>query len=143
MPTTPAAVARRLWASATPDDTPPEELAAAVDRICSHLRTGLGRWIGAEGYHSLLDQSLGRVRSTHAVLRSIGCMGNEQTAILAAIQRHGSGVVMAAMVDLVAMLVELLGQIIGEEMAVRLVEQAGLPSSRAGVGSGSDGGQRG
>lgn len=143
MPTTATTVARRLWARATPDDTPPEALAAAVDRICSHLRTGLGRWIGAEGYHSLLDQALGRVRQTHMVLRGFGCMGDEQPAILAAIQKHGADAVLAAMVDLVAMLVELLGQIIGEEMAVRLVEQAGLPSSRAGVGTGTEGGHRG
>ncbi len=143
MLTTAAAVARRLWASAVPDDSAPDVLAAAADRICSQLRTGLGRWIGAEGYHSLLDQALGRVRPTHAVLRGFGCMGNEQAAILAAIQRYGPDVVLAAMVDLVAMLVELLGQIIGEEMAVRLVEQAGLPSSRAGVGTGTEGGRRG
>lgn len=143
MPTTAAAVARRLWASAATEDSAPDVLAAAVDRICSHLRTGLGRWIGAEGYHSLLDQALGRVRPAHGVLRGFGCMGNEQAAILTAIQRYGSDAVLAAMVDLVAMLVELLGQIIGEEMAVRLVEQAGLPSSRAGVGTGTEGGRRG
>ena len=43
---------------------------------------------------------------------------------------HSAAEVAAGMVALVAALIELLGRIIGEEMAVRLVEQTGIPSPR-------------
>jgi hypothetical protein len=51
--------------------------------------------------------------------------------ITAAVRAHGAGEVAAGLVASMAALIELLGRIIGEEMAVRLVEQVGMPSPRA------------
>jgi len=50
--------------------------------------------------------------------------------ITAAVRTHGAADVAAGMVALVAGLVELLGRIIGEDMALRLVEQTGVQTHR-------------
>ena len=50
--------------------------------------------------------------------------------LTAAVRTHGATEVAAGMVALVAGLGELLGRIIGEEMALRLVEQTSMPTSR-------------
>jgi hypothetical protein len=51
--------------------------------------------------------------------------------------------VAAGLVALVTALIELLGRIIGEEMAVRLVEQIGIPSAPGVVSTEPEGGRDG
>ena len=50
--------------------------------------------------------------------------------IAAAVRAHGAAEVAAGMVALVATLIDLLGRIIGEEMAVRLVEETACRLAR-------------
>jgi len=123
-------VARVLWARAAGDTESPEEVAAAVERTCIQLRAGLGRWIGAMGYRTLLDRALVLARAEHPALGSLSCYGGDEAMITAAVRAHGAAEVAAGMVALVAGLVELLGRIIGEEMALRLVEQTGMQTGR-------------
>ncbi len=137
------AVARRLWAHAGPDGPAPASPTSGVDRVFTNLHSGLGRWIGSEGYRTLLDQALERARPEHPAIRGFGCLGADEKAIQAATTRYGANAVVAGMVAVVSTLIDSLGQIIGEEMAVRLVEQAGLPSPRGGVGASAEGGRRG
>jgi len=133
-------VARRLWARAAGDTSVPEEIAAAAERMCTQLRAELGRWIGAEGYRALLDRALGLARAEHPALGDFSCLGGDEPGTIAAVRAHGAGGVTAGVVELVAALMELLGRIIGEEMAVRLVEQIGTPSRRGVVSTETDGG---
>ena len=120
------AVARRLWARAAGDTNSPEAVAAAAERTCTHLYTGLGRWIGTMGYRTLLDRALGLARAEHPALAGLACLGGDPPVTTATQPAHSAAEVAAGMVALVAALVELLGRIIGEEMAVRLVEQTGM-----------------
>ena len=122
--------ARLLWERVASDTESPEEVAAAVERTCIQLRAGLGRWIGAMGYRALLDRALVLVRAEHPALGSLSCHGGDEQMIAAAVRTHGAAEVAAGMVALVAGLVELLGRIIGEEMALRLVEQTGVQTDR-------------
>ena len=141
MTSTPAAAtdaARRLWALAAGDGDASEEVAAAADRMCAQLRVGLGRWIGAEGYRALLDRALGLARAEHPALGGLSCLGGDG-AIMAAVRAHGASEVAAGLVASVAALIELLGRIIGEEMAMRLVEQVGMPSPRGVVSTEPEG----
>lgn len=143
---TPAAAtdaARRLWARAAGDTGAPEEVAAAAERICTQLRAGLGRWIGAAGYRALLDRALGLAREEHPALAGFSCLGGEEPVTTAAVRAQGAGEVAAGLVALVAALIELLSRIVGEEMAVRLVEQIGIPSPRGTVSSETGGGRDG
>jgi len=131
--------ARGLWARAAGSAGAPEEIAVAAERLCTGLRAGLGRWIGAEGYRALLDRALGLVRAKHPVLDGLSCLGGDEPLTAAAVRAHGAAEVAAGMEALVAALIELLGRIIGEDMAVRLVEQAAMPSPRGLVSDAREG----
>lgn len=67
----PSDAAERLWARVAGDTILPEDLIAPAERICAQLRTGLGRWIGADGYRALLDRAISQTRAAHPVLDSL------------------------------------------------------------------------
>lgn len=143
-PKSPAAteVARRVWASDAADVSAPEEATAAADRVCAQLRTGLARWVGSDGYRVLLDRALERVRVEHPALNNVSCVGGNEPEMVAAVQAHGAAGVAAGIMTLVVTMIELLGRIVGEEMAAELVKQAGTASPRRaepGIGGGLDG----
>lgn len=135
--------AGRLWAQAAGDSTNPGEVAAAAEQVCGLLRVDLERWIGAEGYQALLDRALVLTRVDHPALTGLTCLGQDGAAMAAAVKRHGADEMVAALVALVAALIGLLGRIIGEEMAVQLVDQLSIPSPRGIVSSKSTGGRDG
>jgi hypothetical protein len=135
--------AQRLWARAAGDSSAAEEIAAAAERMCNELRAGLGRWIGADGYRTLLDRALGLARAEHPALGGFAGLGGDEPLTTEAVRAQGAALVAAGFVAMVAALVELLGRIIGEDMAVRLVDQIGTSSPRGVVstetGRGHDG----
>jgi transcriptional regulator GlxA family with amidase domain len=59
------------------------------------------------------------------------------------VRANGADQVAAGMVAWVAVMMDLLGRIIGEETAVRLVEQTAIPSPRGVVSTESEGGRDG
>jgi hypothetical protein len=132
-------VARRLWERAAGDATAPEEIAAAISRVCAQLSAGLGRWIGAEGYRALLDRSIILMRGQHPSLDSVSCVGGDEMMTAAAVRAYGARAIVEDVEALLATVIELLGRIIGDEMAVRLVEQLGIPSPRGVAGAETDG----
>ena len=135
-------VARRLWQGAVGDSNTPEDVAVAATRMCTELRVGLTRWVGAMGYRALLDRALLLARAEHPALGSLSCHGGDEPVTTAAVRAHSAAEVATGMVALVAALVELLGRILGEDMAVRLVEQIGIERDVAPiVGTESKGGR--
>ena len=128
-----ADAARRLWARITGDAGVPDGIPESAEQLFADLRVGLGRWIGAEGYDTLLGRALVLARKEHPSLGSLSGLAEGQPATSAAVQKHGAGAVSVGLIALVAVLIELLGNIIGEDMAVHLVEQAGIPSLRTQV----------
>jgi hypothetical protein len=135
--------ARRLWERAAGNGTGPEKLAAAADRMCVELRAGLGRWVGAAGYQALVDRALTMTRAEHPALGSFSCLGGDEPATATAVGAHGAAQVAAGLVAMVTAVIELLGRIIGDEMAVRLVEQIAVPGPRGVVSSKTEGGRDG
>jgi hypothetical protein len=109
----------------------PEEVVAAADLLCARLRTELGRWVGADAYRVLLDRALGLARVEHAALRHLSCLGDDKAATTNAVQTHGTAEVRDAILTLLTALIELLGRVIGDEMAVHLVEQIDVAPSGA------------
>jgi hypothetical protein len=126
-------VARRLWQRAVGDSTTPEDVAVAATQMCTELRVDLTRWVGAMGYRALVDRALVLARAEHPALGSLSCHGGDEPVITAAVRAHSADEVAAGMVALVAALVELLGRILGEEMAARLVDQTGIEVDQTGI----------
>jgi hypothetical protein len=144
-PTSTAATeaAQRLWARAAGDSSAPADVTAAAERMCAQLRAGLGRWIGAQGYRALLERALSQTRPEHPALGGLSCLAEYEPVPETAVRAQGPGDMGAGLVALVAALVDLLGRIVGEEMAVRLVEQIGTPSRRGVVNTETEGGRDG
>jgi len=123
-------VARRLWQRSVGDSTTPEDVAVAATHMCTALRMGLTRWVGAMGYRALIDRALLLARAEHPALGSLSCHGGDEPVNTATVRAHSAAEVATGMVALVSALVELLGRILGEEMAVCLVEQSGMQNER-------------
>lgn len=123
-------MARRHWARAAGDTSTPEEVAATAERTCTQLQAGLARWVGTEGYRALLHRALLLARAEHPALGSLSCHGGDQPLTTAAVRAHSAAEVTAGIVALVATLIDLLGRVVGEEMAVQLVNQAVAASPR-------------
>ena len=117
-------VARRHWARAAGDTNTLEEVAAAAERTCTQLQAGLARWVGTEGYRALIDRALLLARAEHPALGSLSCHGGDEPVTTAAVRAHSAAEVATGVVALVATVIELLSGIVGEEMAVELVNQA-------------------
>jgi hypothetical protein len=107
-------------------------VAGSANSLFVDLRIGMVRWIGGEGYRALLARSLGETRSEHPALAGLTCFGEDEPAIRAAVRKHGADAVAAAMVAVLRAMIALLGRIMGDEMAVHLVEQNCSPSLREG-----------
>ena len=116
-------VARHLWQRAVGDSTP-EDVAVATTHMCTELRVGLTRWVGAMAYRALIDRALLLARAEHPALGSLSCHGEAEPVTTAAVRAHSAAEVATGMLALVATLIDLLSRIVGEEMAVELVNQA-------------------
>ncbi len=122
--------ARQLWAHEGLDVGAPEELAAAVERGCARLEAGLSRWIGSDGYRSLVDRALEQARAGHPALAGLQCPAGDVQGVAAVVGAHDAAKVREGVLALVALLIDLLSRLIGEEMAMRLVEEAWVGSAR-------------
>jgi hypothetical protein len=123
--------ARQLWHNIAGDARTPEAVAAGADHLWSGLSTRLGRWIGASGYHALLNRALDIARSEHACLKDLSCGGGEAAIVAMTARTQGAGEVADSMVTVTAGLIDLLGRIVGEDMAIHLVNQVTAPSPRS------------
>jgi hypothetical protein len=120
--------ARQLWHSIAGDARTPDAVAAGADRLWSGLNVRLGRWIGASGYHALLNRALVVARAEHACLHDLSCGGAEASMVAMTARTHGAGEVAESMVTVATVLIDLLGRIVGEDMAIHLVNQVTTPS---------------
>ncbi len=117
---------RMLWETEELNSASPEKAAATIELVCANLRVGLGRWIGADGYRVLLERVLAEAGIPFPELRNFHCLaeGDGEGEVLAAIRATGAERIIDAFATQVAWLIHLLSQLIGEEMAHLLVEQA-------------------
>jgi hypothetical protein len=122
--------ARRLWTRYASDKGSAEELATAAEHLFTHLEAGLARWVGAEGFRVLRGRALELAQTAHPALRDFSDGAWDVRVVASAVQANGARDVAVGIIAVIATLIDLLGRIIGQEMAVRLVEQTGAPSPR-------------
>jgi hypothetical protein len=131
--------ARQFWAHDALNAGTPEEIAAAAEQGCARLRAVLTRWIGSDGYRALVDRALAQARAEHPAIASLQCQGGDVQGVAAAVGAYSAAEVREGILALVALLVDLLSRLIGEEMATRLVEQAWAVSARLAASTVTDG----
>jgi hypothetical protein len=127
MPHSPATqdMARRLLARETSASDDPAMVAAALQRALVRVWANLGDSVGDDGRDALLARALARTESDHPALKDICRLNNGAIHLdgaVASVEAHGVAPVTAAIEALLAALLEVLGRLIGEDMAMKLLD---------------------
>ena len=115
----------------------PDSAPAALQRACSRVSHNLRDSLGEDGWTALLARALARTEADQPALKNIRRLnegGLDLDAVIAGIETHGVATVTAAIEALLVALIEILGRLIGEDMAIRLIDQD-PPRSRASGGA--------
>jgi hypothetical protein len=106
-----------------------EALQASFRRVSESLR----RSIGEDGYRALLARAIARTQSDPLVWTNLRYAGlGIDVDLLAAEDRHGVGIVGAALESLVTALFDILSELIGAEMARNLLDHDDTRRAHAG-----------
>jgi len=102
--------------------------AAALQQSCSRVFENLRDAMGDDGCTALLSRALSRSQADHPALEAVrrdhdGVIYLD--GVMTAVEAHGIVAVTVATEALFAALVEVLGRLIGEDMAMRLIDHHG------------------
>jgi len=132
-------IARRLLASeaAAGREREPERVVFALQQTCLRVLENLRDAMGEDGCNALLTRALARTEADHPALTNLRRF-NDGTihldGVVASVESHGVAAVTAAIEALLAALVDVLGRLIGEDMAIRIIDHD-APRSRTADGA--------
>jgi hypothetical protein len=101
--------------------------ARAAAAACDTLYRGLSRWVGTVGCHALFTRALAVARADSDALDEIKLRQGAEPyvdGIQASIESHGDASTADALESVLVHLVELLGRMIGKDMATTLIERS-------------------
>lgn len=104
---------------------------AAVD-ACNQLHQDLSRWVGLDGCHALFTRALAQARRDYPLLEEVQLRPLSEpyveggTEIIGA---YGAAQTAEAIESMLTGLIELLGRLIGDDMAMKLIEESSLESA--------------
>jgi uncharacterized iron-regulated protein len=110
---------------------------AALQRSCLRVSESLRDSMGEDGRNALLVRALARTEADHPALKNVVRINEGSIhldGVVASVEAHGVAAVTAAIEALLAALTDLLARLIGEDMAVRLIDPD-APPSRKGDGA--------
>lgn len=119
-------LARRLIAREASASGLANSPAAATEAACEGVYRGLALWLGENGSQALFTRALAQARSAHPPLRAISLHAKSERkldGVPETIQTYGANAVAAGLEAVLAGVLELLGRLLGAEIATRLVEQ--------------------
>jgi hypothetical protein len=108
--------------------------AAAAAEACGQLYRELARWVGADGCHALFARALAEARGNNSALTEIQLRERSDPyvqGVAESITAHGEPATVTALESMLTVLVDLLRRLIGNDMAVKLIDRALATSSRA------------
>jgi hypothetical protein len=130
-------LARRLINSRRSERTGADSAARAAASACDQLYRELSRWVGPDGCHALFTRALAQARTEYPALEQIQLHARSEPyidGVAATIVAHGDAATAEALESMLAHLVELLGRLIGDDMAMKLIERS-LVAERGGAAS--------
>jgi hypothetical protein len=110
---------------------------AALQRMISRVFESLRDSMGVDGCNALLVRALARTEAEHPALKNIARLNENSIhldGVVASVDLHGVAAVTKALEALLAALIDALGRLIGEDMAIRLIDPD-APPSRSGDGA--------
>ena len=119
-------IARRVLrrAGETGSDDGGAPTAAELQRACNRLKANLCETMGADGCTALFARALARTEAAHPALKSVRRVSEGDIAlddVLPSVETHGLAAVTEALEAFLAALIDVLGRLIGEDMALRLM----------------------
>jgi hypothetical protein len=134
-------LARRILTRDTPgpeDDTgtgAPERAILALERACTRVTDPLRSAMGDAGCAALFARALARTERAHPALKDLPS-GEQRIGVddlAASVAAHGIENVTAAIEALIAALIDILTRLIGDDMAMRLLDHdSPQPPTRSG-----------
>jgi hypothetical protein len=103
-----------------------------------HLYHELSRWVGPDGCHALFTRALAEAREDFPPLGQIHLRPGSEPyigGVAETVAAYGDTATAKALESMLIHLVELLGRLIGDDMATKLIERSAFASERAGVTS--------
>jgi hypothetical protein len=120
-------IARRLVESRRHERTGADTAARAAVSACEHLYRELSRWVGSDGCHALFTRALAQARTEYPALGQIQLHARSEPyidGVAETIMAQGDGATAEALESILARLIELLGRLIGDDMAMKLIERS-------------------
>ena len=133
-------IARRLIESRRPERTGDDKAARAAAAACNHLYWELSRWVGPDGCHALFARALAQTASEYPDLEQIQLRARSEPyidGIAESIMARGDPATAEALESMLVRLVELLGRLIGDDMAMKLMERSLAAPERGDTTSGA------
>lgn len=113
----------------------PANIGQTLQHTCTRLSHTLRDAMGVAGCDALLSRALSRTESRHPALKDVRRTdgdGIHLDGVLASIDAHGAPAVTVAIEAFLAALAEILGRLIGEEMATQLIGYEASPARSGG-----------
>jgi hypothetical protein len=120
-------LARRLLAREEPAEGAPDTVAAATGRVCGRVSTNLSRWFGIDGTNALFARALVRAQADHPALATVRYSRSSAVCLDGlpeSVRVHGAEAAAGGVAAILTALIDLLGRLIGPDLAMRLVEQS-------------------
>ncbi len=111
-------------------ETQTDEAPASADAALAtsdRLFRELSRWVGSAGCHALFARALADARNSHPLLMGMRLLNHDQPHFEGAgeiIEAFGAAATAEAVETVLVTLVELLGRLIGDDMAAKLILQS-------------------
>jgi hypothetical protein len=107
------------------------DTSAAADRVCRRVSDELARWLGRDGCHALFARALVSAQAAggHPILDTVRTTATSAYCLEGVTEgatRHGAAAANEGAAAVLTALIELLGRLIGEDMALSLLEQSAL-----------------
>ncbi len=137
-------IARRLIDDAGSDRNGVNTGARNTAAACDLLYPELSRWVGSDGCHALFTRALAKARASHSLLQKIELRQNVKPyvhGVSAAVDTHGNDRVGDALEAIVVNIVDLLGRLVGDDMAAKLIQMSSAAPERGGKSSTAKRGQ--
>jgi hypothetical protein len=118
--------ARRLINARRSEGAGRDSAARAAAAACDHLYRELSRWVGPDGCHALFTRALAEARIEHPGLQEIQLRARSEPyvdGVAETIMARGDPATADALESVVVRLIELLGRLIGDDMATKLIER--------------------
>jgi hypothetical protein len=130
-------IARRLINSRRSEGAASDTGARAAAAACDHLYRELSQWVGPDGCHALFTRALVQARTEYPALEKIQLRARSEPyvdGVAETIMAHGEAATAEALESMLVRLIELLGRLIGDDMAMKLIERS-LAASESGATS--------